>query len=62
MSLLVEARLRESKDGFKMDDGMMMQQFVRNSVSRDVTGLILLQLTFLGAGHETTASGLAWVW
>jgi len=44
MSLLVEARLRESKDGFKMDDSMMMEQF----------------LTFLGAGHETTASGLAW--
>lgn len=44
MSLLVEARLRGSKDGFEMDDGMMMEHF----------------LTFLGAGHETTASGIAW--
>ncbi|KLO20689.1 cytochrome P450 [Schizopora paradoxa] len=44
MSLLVEARLRESKDGFKMDDAMMLEHF----------------LTFLGAGHETTASGIAW--
>ncbi len=29
MSLLVEARLRGSKDGFQMDDGMMMEHFVR---------------------------------
>lgn len=28
MSLLVEARLRETKDGFKMDDAMMLEQFV----------------------------------
>ncbi|EJD08216.1 cytochrome P450 [Fomitiporia mediterranea MF3/22] len=46
MSLLVQARMREgsSGPGFSMTDAMMMEQV----------------LTFLGAGHETTASGLAW--
>ncbi|KAI5117975.1 hypothetical protein M0805_004908 [Coniferiporia weirii] len=46
MSLLVQARVQEATDGsgFKMSDSMMMEQV----------------LTFLGAGHETTASGLAW--
>ncbi|KAH8110546.1 cytochrome P450 [Phellopilus nigrolimitatus] len=46
MSLLVQARMRETNEGpgYRMSDGMMMEQV----------------LTFLGAGHETTASGLAW--
>ncbi|KAL5531870.1 hypothetical protein ACEPAF_5433 [Sanghuangporus sanghuang] len=45
MSLLVQARMNESDgSGYKMSDSMMMQQV----------------LTFLGAGHETTASGLTW--
>ncbi|KAF5375769.1 hypothetical protein D9757_009010 [Collybiopsis confluens] len=45
MSILVRARTREVGDGYKMSDEAMMAQV----------------LTFLGAGHETTASGLAWV-
>ncbi|KZV84536.1 cytochrome P450 [Exidia glandulosa HHB12029] len=47
MSLLIRARMAESeKDpgAYKMNDAQMMDQV----------------LTFLGAGHETTASGLAW--
>ncbi|CAA7269376.1 unnamed protein product [Cyclocybe aegerita] len=46
MSLLVRARagVDEGKEGFTLSDGAMMDQV----------------LTFLGAGHETTASGLAW--
>ncbi|KAF9005232.1 cytochrome P450 [Cyathus striatus] len=47
MSLLVRARkidLAREKDGYAMSDKAMMDQV----------------LTFLGAGHETTASGLAW--
>lgn len=66
MSLLVEARLRGSKDGFEMDDGMMMEHFVRQHNSYIQIGHIWIiffvsKLTFLGAGHETTASGIAWV-
>lgn len=57
MSLLVRARMAASTSGtargkgagatveYQMSDGAMMDQV----------------LTFLGAGHETTASGLAWV-
>ena len=51
MSILVRARMAEEKAnegrkvGYAMSDGEMMDQV----------------LTFLGAGHETTASGLAWV-
>lgn len=47
MSLLVRARkadLDNKTDGYAMSDEAMMDQV----------------LTFLGAGHETTASGLAW--
>ncbi|KAL1715868.1 cytochrome P450 [Schizophyllum commune] len=50
MSILVRARMAEEKAsegrkvGYAMSDGEMMDQV----------------LTFLGAGHETTASGLAW--
>uniref|UniRef100_A0A8H8CGE5 Cytochrome P450 n=1 Tax=Psilocybe cubensis TaxID=181762 RepID=A0A8H8CGE5_PSICU len=45
MSLLVRARQADSKaGGYAMSDQAMMDQV----------------LTFLGAGHETTASGLAW--
>ncbi|KIK58654.1 hypothetical protein GYMLUDRAFT_694329 [Collybiopsis luxurians FD-317 M1] len=44
MSILIRARMREVGDGYKMSDEAMMAQV----------------LTFLGAGHETTASGLAW--
>ncbi|KAG6911171.1 hypothetical protein DXG01_003911 [Tephrocybe rancida] len=46
MSLLVRARKAELKDkgAYAMSDKDMMEQV----------------LTFLGAGHETTASGLAW--
>ncbi|KAF7980393.1 hypothetical protein HWV62_38192 [Athelia sp. TMB] len=44
MSLLVRARKADKGDGYQMTDQDMMDQV----------------LTFLGAGHETTASGLAW--
>jgi len=44
MSILVRARTREVGSGYKMSDEAMMAQV----------------LTFLGAGHETTASGLTW--
>ncbi|KII92067.1 hypothetical protein PLICRDRAFT_50496 [Plicaturopsis crispa FD-325 SS-3] len=44
MSILVRARAAEDKEGYQMTDAAMMDQV----------------LTFLGAGHETTASGLAW--
>ncbi|KAF7967394.1 hypothetical protein HWV62_34447 [Athelia sp. TMB] len=44
MSLLVRARMADKGEGYQMSDGAMMDQV----------------LTFLGAGHETTASGLAW--
>lgn len=44
MSLLVRARKADRGDGYQMTDQDMMDQV----------------LTFLGAGHETTASGLAW--
>ncbi|KAL0573760.1 hypothetical protein V5O48_008203 [Marasmius crinis-equi] len=44
MSILVRARTSESEGQYKMSDEAMVDQV----------------LTFLGAGHETTASGLAW--
>lgn len=45
MSILVRARMMDNgKSGYTMSDSDMMDQV----------------LTFLGAGHETTASGLAW--
>ncbi|KAL0069273.1 hypothetical protein AAF712_003638 [Marasmius tenuissimus] len=44
MSILVRARISETEGQYKMSDEAMMNQV----------------LTFLGAGHETTASGLAW--
>ncbi|KIJ32712.1 hypothetical protein M422DRAFT_35753 [Sphaerobolus stellatus SS14] len=44
MSLLVRARMNDTEDGYKMTDKDLMEQV----------------LTFLGAGHETTASGLSW--
>ncbi|TDL17333.1 cytochrome P450 [Rickenella mellea] len=44
MSLLVQARKREVGEGYRLSDADMIEQV----------------LTFLGAGHETTASGLAW--
>ncbi|KAK7027335.1 hypothetical protein VNI00_015298 [Paramarasmius palmivorus] len=44
MSILVRARTSESEGAYKMSDKAMINQV----------------LTFLGAGHETTASGLAW--
>ncbi|EKM75454.1 hypothetical protein AGABI1DRAFT_132240 [Agaricus bisporus var. burnettii JB137-S8] len=46
MSILVRAQKaeKEGRDGYKMTDQAMMDQV----------------LTFLGAGHETTASGLTW--
>ncbi|KZP14082.1 cytochrome P450 [Athelia psychrophila] len=44
MSLLVRARMADKGEGYQMSDGAMMDQV----------------LTFLGAGHETTASGMAW--
>ncbi|ESK89408.1 cytochrome p450 [Moniliophthora roreri MCA 2997] len=44
MSILVRARTSESDGSYKMSDKAMMDQV----------------LTFIGAGHETTASGLAW--
>jgi cytochrome P450 len=47
MSILVRARQAEKgkADGYAMSDQAMMNQV----------------LTFLGAGHETTATGLSWV-
>ena len=44
LSLLVRARKGETKDGYRLSDDALVDQV----------------LTFLGAGHETTASGLAW--
>ncbi|KAF8528746.1 cytochrome P450 [Gautieria morchelliformis] len=44
MSLLVRARMNEKGDGYRMSDQDLVEQV----------------LTFLGAGHETTASGLSW--
>ncbi|KAI0319932.1 cytochrome P450, partial [Amylostereum chailletii] len=44
MSLLVRARRGEAKDGYQLNDDALVDQV----------------LTFLGAGHETTASGLSW--
>lgn len=44
MSILVRARTSEVEGQYKMSDAAMVNQV----------------LTFLGAGHETTASGLAW--
>ncbi|KAE9404290.1 cytochrome P450 [Gymnopus androsaceus JB14] len=44
MSILVRARTREVGSGYRMSDEAMMAQVLR----------------FLGAGHETTASGLTW--
>ncbi|KAF8587077.1 cytochrome P450, partial [Ramaria rubella] len=44
MSLLVRARMNEKEESYKMSDRDLMEQI----------------LTFLGAGHETTASGLSW--
>lgn len=44
MSLLVRARTGEAKDGYTLSDEALVEQV----------------LTFLGAGHETTASGLSW--
>lgn len=45
MSLLVRAQSTSKGEGYHMSDAAMVDQV----------------LTFLGAGHETTASGLAWV-
>ncbi|KIJ40563.1 hypothetical protein M422DRAFT_32212 [Sphaerobolus stellatus SS14] len=44
MSLLVRARRNETDNVYKMTDQDLMEQV----------------LTFLGAGHETTASGISW--
>ncbi|KIM92041.1 hypothetical protein PILCRDRAFT_109592 [Piloderma croceum F 1598] len=44
MSILVRPRITDKDGGYRMSDRAMMDQV----------------LTFLGAGHETTASGLAW--
>lgn len=62
MSILVRARMSEKGGGYQMSDQAMMQQVVSTfhiTVSSRCSGCP--QLTFLGAGHETTASGLAWV-
>jgi len=68
MSLLVRARKADvdiKTDGYAMSDEAMMDQVVRFPYSTLKKYLfisnLLPQLTFLGAGHETTASGLAWV-
>lgn len=45
MSLLVRAQSTNKSEGYHMSEEAMIDQV----------------LTFLGAGHETTASGLAWV-
>ncbi|KAA1472366.1 cytochrome P450 [Dentipellis sp. KUC8613] len=44
MSLLVRARKGGEKGEYKLSDGALVEQV----------------LTFLGAGHETTASGISW--
>ncbi|KZV75242.1 cytochrome P450 [Peniophora sp. CONT] len=44
LSLLIRARKGETKDGYQLSDDALVDQV----------------LTFLGAGHETTATGLAW--
>lgn len=69
MSLLVRARKSDKeKDGnrYAMSDAAMMDQTVRSDSVVPIVVHVLIdnrpvQLTFLGAGHETTASGLTWV-
>lgn len=65
MSLLVRARkaeLDKDKTVYAMSDQAMMDQVV--SVFPPLLCNFSFrppQLTFLGAGHETTATGLSWV-
>lgn len=62
MSLLVRARIADKGDGYQMSDRAMMDQVVCViNVIRGINLIYIFKLTFLGAGHETTASGLAWV-
>jgi len=64
MSILVRARKAETeggKEGFSMNDEAMVNQVVSRSTTDTAVTDAPTQLTFLGAGHETTASGLTWV-
>jgi len=66
MSLLVRGRkesLVSEPSGYTLSDEAMMDQVVRVFFSYSPSALKqhFVKLTFLGAGHETTASGLAWV-
>ncbi|KAG5342649.1 hypothetical protein C0989_010617 [Termitomyces sp. Mn162] len=65
MSLLVRARkadLDKDKGVYAMSDRAMMDQVVCNiTVLSSTLVSAFRQLTFLGAGHETTATGLSWV-
>jgi len=68
MSLLVRARkenLENEPSGYSLSDEALTDQVVRIIFFHLKTQLnskkCFIKLTFLGAGHETTASGLAWV-
>jgi hypothetical protein len=68
MSLLVRARkadLDKGKGIYAMSDQAMMDQVVSSICLKTINILFrrceMFQLTFLGAGHETTATGLSWV-
>jgi cytochrome P450 len=66
MNILVRAQKadKEGGEGYKMNDRAMMDQVVRffqHTLILGDTKSLFVKLTFLGAGHETTASGLTWV-
>lgn len=67
MSLLVRGRkesLASEPSGYTLSDEAMMDQVVRVFFFSCYCFALkqhFVKLTFLGAGHETTASGLAWV-
>lgn len=67
MSLLVRGRkesLASEPSGYALSDEAMMDQVVRVFFFSCYCFALkqhFVKLTFLGAGHETTASGLAWV-
>lgn len=59
MSLIVRARYAERQ---AMEQGEKApQEGGRESYTMSDQAMMDQVLTFLGAGHETTASGLAWV-
>lgn len=64
MSILVRARqadLHKDRTAYAMSDTAMIDQVVSGLSCCQTQTENPSQLTFLGAGHETTASGLTWV-